>query len=54
MIVGKKTKIRCEVAFSEDMAEDVTDQLIGREVVFDKVRFAFRQKMRMLYLSAET
>jgi hypothetical protein len=53
LIVGNATLIRCEVAFSEEIGDEVTDQLIGREVVFDRLRFAFRQRIEMLYLNPE-
>jgi len=43
-------KIRCEVAFSEEIGEDIEDQLIGREIVFDRMRFAFRQGQSTFYV----
>ena len=53
LIVGNSTLVRCDVDFSEEIGDDVTDQLVGREVVFNRLRFAFRQKVQMLYLSPE-
>lgn len=49
LTVGSMT-IRCNVAFCEDMSEEMTDQLIGREVVFDRMRFALRQRVLKIYV----
>lgn len=45
--------IRCEVAFSRHMGTDWSDQLIGRSIIFDKIRFAFQQKHLVHYTGPE-
>jgi hypothetical protein len=50
LTVGSMRSIRCEVAFSEDVSDDVLDQLVGRETVFDTFRFAVRQGVDFLYI----
>ena len=51
--IGNRKRVRCEVAFSEQIGDDPGDQLLGRETVFDELRFAFRQRVGMFYLNAE-
>jgi hypothetical protein len=46
-------KVRCDVGFSDNVGQDPTDQLIGRAVVFNRIRFALRQKVLSLYAAAE-
>ena len=46
-------RVRCDVAFSEDMGEDVNDQLIGRAIIFNKIRFAIRQRVLSVYTATE-
>ena len=48
------TKIRCNVAFSNETGEEMNDQLIGRSAVFDKMKFAIRQKVFCLYSGSES
>jgi hypothetical protein len=54
LVLGEKMRIRCPVGFSEDIGEDYTDNLIGRKFVFDRLRFAFRQRIDKLYVARET
>jgi hypothetical protein len=49
LTIGSIT-VRCEVAFCDDMSEEMNDQLIGREVVFDRMRFSIRQHVSALYI----
>lgn len=46
-------KVLCDVGFSEEISEDMNDQLIGRDIVFNRMRFAFRQKILSLYAAEE-
>ena len=48
--IGNKHTVRCKVRFSYDVGDDPIDQLIGRNVVFDKLRFALRQGALSLYV----
>ncbi len=41
--IGNRYTVKCNVRFAYEMGDDLIDQLIGREVVFDKFRFALRQ-----------
>lgn len=50
LMVGYKNTVRCDVAFSEEIDNDLDDQLIGRDVVFDRMRFAFRQRIGKFYI----
>lgn len=43
MRIGYGSELTFKVAFSNEIKEEMTDQLIGREVVFDARRFALRQ-----------
>jgi hypothetical protein len=52
IMVGS-VKVRCDIAFSEDIGEEMNDQLIGRDVVFNQIRFAIRQKKLSIYSSPE-
>ena len=54
LIVGNQKRIRCDVAFSEEIGDDVMDQLLGRETVFDKYRFGFRARDLKLYVGRES
>lgn len=49
LIVGSNM-VRCDVAFSDNLGDELNDQLIGREVVFSKMRFALRQAVSMAYI----
>ncbi len=48
-----QARFRCEVAFSLVMPKQPTDQLIGREGVFDKLRIGFRLSKGKVYLGSE-
>ncbi len=52
LIVGT-IKVRCDVGFSEDISEDVLDQLIGRSIVFNRIRFGLRQRALWVYAGSE-
>lgn len=43
-------RVACDVGFSADLGEEMTDQLVGRAVVFDRMRFALRQHMERVYI----
>jgi hypothetical protein len=45
-----QNRVRCDVAFSQDIGDDISDQLVGRSVVFDRMRFAFRQRVEKFYI----
>lgn len=47
------TFMRCEVFFSDGIGDAWDDQLIGRSVVFERMRFAFRGQIDMTYLGKE-
>jgi len=53
LIIGTM-KVRCDVAFSKDMGEDMNDQLVGRHIVFNQMRFAIRQKALSVYVGPES
>lgn len=42
--------VRCDVGFCETMGLDIGEQLIGREVVFNTMRFGLRQRVRKVYV----
>lgn len=48
--IGNGPIFPCEVAFSDEIDEGMTDQLIGRETVFDTLRFALLQGTNKLYV----
>ena len=52
MIVGSN-RFDCEVAFSYELGEDIYDQLIGRDVVFDGLQLGLRQRQMRTYLAPE-
>lgn len=54
LIIGNQSRIRCDVAFSEEIGDDVRDQLLGRETVFDRYRFGFRARNLKLYVGRES
>lgn len=43
----------CDIAFSEDIGDDISDNLLGREVLFDRFQFAFRQRIGTLYVGKD-
>lgn len=49
LIVGSNM-VRCDVAFSDDLGDELNDQLIGRETVFSSMRFALRQAISTTYI----
>lgn len=53
LVIGN-TKVRCNVAFSEGIGEEMNDQLVGREIVFNQMRFAIRQRVLSLYAGPES
>lgn len=53
LTVGDSYTLRCEVAFSDEIAKGPSDQLIGRDVVFDALRFAIRQRALKVYIGRE-
>lgn len=53
LIIGESHKVRCDVGFSEDVGTEMEDQLIGRTGLFDKIRFAFRQRTLSAYSGRE-
>jgi len=48
-VVVAQKRIRCNVTFCSDIGDESTDQLIGRETIFDNLRFALRQSVGLLY-----
>ena len=52
VVVGLN-QFACEIAFSEDIGDDISDNLLGREVLFDKFQFAFRQRIGKLYVGRD-
>ena len=52
LVIGH-VPVRCEVVFSEDVSDEPTEQLIGREGVFDAMRFGLRQKVGHLYVGSK-
>lgn len=42
--------VQCEVLFSRELGDNPEDQLVGREGVFDGMRFAFRQSIQKFYI----
>ena len=48
--IGNKYTVKCNVRFSYEIGEDLIEQLIGRELVFDRFRFALRQGKLSLYV----
>lgn len=50
LTIGNQYTLRCDVAFSDDISDDLFDQLIGRELVFDHLRFAVRQRFDKVYV----
>jgi hypothetical protein len=53
LTVGHSFTLRCEVAFSDEITNEPSDQLIGRHVVFDALRFAIRQRALKVYIGRE-
>jgi hypothetical protein len=51
--VGESCKVRCDVAFSDGIGTEPGDQLIGRDVVFNKLKIGFRQKIEAIYTGPE-
>lgn len=51
LTVGSQT-VSCEVAFSDGLSPMIEDQLIGRQDVFDALRFALRQGVQKAYIGA--
>jgi len=52
LVIGSVV-IACEVAFSYEQSDDMYDQLLGRDVVFDRLQFGLRQSRMELYLRPE-
>ncbi len=53
LTIGDSYTLRCEVAFSEEIETELSAQLIGREAVFDVLRFAIRQRALKVYIGRE-
>ena len=49
VIVGA-VELTSEVLFSEFLGDDITSQLIGRQDIFDQMRFGLRQRIRKIYI----
>lgn len=51
LAIGAGPPLKCKLAFSYEVNEDATDQLIGREFIFDQTRFALRQGIGSLFVT---
>lgn len=53
MAIGGMPSIRCDVFFSEDMPDDYCEQLIGRDTIFQRMRFGLRFGAGLTYVGRE-
>lgn len=51
LTIGSNT-VRCDVAFCEYIGDDINDNLIGRDTVFNAMRFGLRQRIRKTYVGS--
>ena len=43
-------EVRCDVVSSHDIGAELDQQLVGRQDVFDSMRFGLRQRVRRIYV----
>ena len=53
MTIGNSFRTDLDVAFSDETGDDYTDQLIGRDVIFDSLRFAFQQRKYSIHIGRD-